>query len=100
MASVAGRSGGIDCHPPRVCSDELDPTEASPAGLTTANRMFPICVHLNGRKSGTPDFGVKPGNDSKWCINFIGTCSSACSGELDPSQVSPAGLTRGSILFT
>src|SRR5258708_21975162 len=23
------------------------------------------------------DCRVKPGNDSKWCINFIGTCSSA-----------------------
>jgi hypothetical protein len=22
------------------------------------------------------DCRVKPGNDSKWCINFIGTCSS------------------------
>src|SRR5216683_1321965 len=29
---------------------------ASPAGLTTANRMFPICVHLKGQNSGTPEF--------------------------------------------
>jgi hypothetical protein len=26
----------------------------SPAGLTTANRMFPICAHLKGENLGTP----------------------------------------------
>src|SRR5580704_3241627 len=35
---------------------ELAHPAASPAGLTTANRMFPICVHLNGQNSGTPEF--------------------------------------------
>jgi hypothetical protein len=27
------------------------------------SRMFPTLVILNAPKSGTPDFGVKPGND-------------------------------------
>src|SRR5258708_32198369 len=30
---------------------------------------------------------------------FSGSCSRSCSDELDPSQASPAGLTRGSIIF-
>ena len=29
---------------------------ASPAGLTTANRMFPICARLKDQNSGTPEF--------------------------------------------
>src|SRR5260370_20945201 len=29
---------------------------ASPAGLTTANRMFPICAPLKCQNSGTPEF--------------------------------------------
>ena len=28
----------------RPCSDEVDASRLSPAGLTTANRMFPICA--------------------------------------------------------
>jgi hypothetical protein len=31
--------------------------------------MFPTLAIFDAPKSGTPDFGVKPGNDSGRCIN-------------------------------
>jgi hypothetical protein len=37
--------------------------------------MFPTLAILNSPKSGTPDFGVKPGNDGGERINFIRSCS-------------------------
>src|SRR5258708_13780400 len=75
---------GAGCHS-RVCYGVVDPAWVSPAGLTTANRMFPICVHVNCQNSGTPEFWwsiifakkmdcrVKPGNDGGVCVNLTGT---------------------------
>ena len=70
----------------RACSDEVDPSRLSPAGLTRGSIIFAkgwIAPKsnvfdfgtLSAPKSGTPDFGVKPGNDSGRCFNFIGTCA-------------------------
>jgi hypothetical protein len=36
------------------------------------SRMFPTLAIQTAPKSGTPDFGVKPGDDSGWCVNFMG----------------------------
>src|SRR5258708_37310245 len=33
------------------------------------SRIFSTLAILSAPKSGTPDFGVKPGNDSRWCID-------------------------------
>ena len=39
------------------------------------SRMFPTLLMLSAPKSGTPDFGVKPGNDGGERINFTGSHS-------------------------
>jgi hypothetical protein len=38
------------------------------------SRMFPTLAIINAPKSGTPDFGVKPGNDGRGCIDLIEPC--------------------------
>jgi|HubBroStandDraft_6_1064221.scaffolds.fasta_scaffold111778_2 hypothetical protein len=35
---------------------EHDPEKSLPSGWTSANRMFPICVHVKCQDSGTPEF--------------------------------------------
>src|SRR5882672_8544725 len=56
------RDIGLPFQEPRLMRGPVEliqylPTpQPSPAGLTTANRMFPICAPLKCQNSGTPEF--------------------------------------------